>query len=40
MSDDDRPEAPRFIRPKDLDNEERQTLGARIGWTLEAFAWD
>jgi len=40
MSDADKPEAGRFIRPKDLDNENRTTLGAKIGWGLEAFAWD
>ncbi|MBK8839130.1 MAG: lysophospholipid acyltransferase family protein [Hyphomonadaceae bacterium] len=40
MNDDSRPEAGRFIRPVDLDNEQRSTLGAKIGWSLEAFAWD
>ena len=40
MSDADKPEAGRFIRPQDLDNANRTTLGARIAWRLEAFAWD
>jgi hypothetical protein len=40
MSDADKPEAGRFIRPQDLDNAQRTTLGARIGWGFEAFAWD
>jgi len=40
MSDDKQPEAGRFIRPKDLDNAQRTTLGAKIGWGIEAFAWD
>lgn len=40
MSDADKPEAGRFIRPQDLDNAQRTTLGARIGWGIEAFAWD
>ncbi len=40
MSDADKPEAPRFIRPKDLDNQQRNTLANRIGWRIEAFAWD
>ncbi|MDP3494371.1 MAG: lysophospholipid acyltransferase family protein [Hyphomonadaceae bacterium] len=40
MSEADKPEAGRFIRPQDLDNANRTTLGARIGWCLEAFAWD
>ena len=40
MNDADKPEAGRFIRPQDLDNAQRTTLGARIGWGFEAFAWD
>ncbi len=40
MSDDPNTEAGRFIRPKDLDNEQRTTLGAKFGWGVEAFAWD
>ena len=40
MSDADKPEATRFIRPKDLDNSQRTTLANRIGWRIEAFAWD
>ena len=40
MSDTDKPEAARFIRPKDLDNQQRNTLANRIGWRIEAFAWD
>jgi len=30
----------KFVRPKDLDNAERTTLGARIQWRVEALAWD
>ncbi len=37
---DDRSEAGRFIRPRDLDNAQRATLAARIGWRIEALAWD
>ncbi len=37
---EDKPEAGRFVRPQDLDNEQRSTLGAKIGWGIEAFAWD
>ena len=40
MSDSDKPETARFIRPKDLDNQQRNTLANRIGWRIEAFAWD
>lgn len=41
MSDEtDKTSGGRFIRPKDLDNETRTTLGARIQWRLEALAWD
>ena len=40
MSDNAKPDAPRFIRPKDLDNQQRNTLANRIGWRIEAFAWD
>lgn len=40
MSDADKPEAGRFIRPKDLDNDRRTTLVNRIGWRIEALAWD
>lgn len=29
---------PQYIRPKDID--ERSTLGQRIGWRIEAIAWD
>lgn len=37
---EDKPEAGRFVRPQDLDNEQRTTLGAKAGWGIEAFAWD
>lgn len=40
MSDAEKPESTRFIRPKDLDNSQRTTLANRIGWRIEAFAWD
>ena len=40
MTDDNKPEAGRFIRPQDLDNANRTTLGARIGWRIETLAWD
>jgi KDO2-lipid IV(A) lauroyltransferase len=30
----------RFVRPKDLDSEQRATIGARILWRIEAIAWD
>lgn len=40
MSDTESHEPPRFIRPKDLDNERRTTFGAKFVWSLEAFAWD
>jgi KDO2-lipid IV(A) lauroyltransferase len=40
MSETNKHDSGRFIRPKDLDNDQRTTLGARIGWSLEAFAWD
>lgn len=39
-NEDDTPKPGRFIRPKELDHELRQTLGARILWRIEAFAWD
>ena len=39
MSDDSSQQG-RFIRPKDLDNAQRSTLSARIGWRIEALAWD
>jgi KDO2-lipid IV(A) lauroyltransferase len=34
------PDRGRFIRPKDLDNAQRTTFAAKLGWGLEAFAWD
>ena len=37
---DDSSQSGRFIRPKDLDNAQRTTLGAQIGWRIEALAWD
>lgn len=37
---DDSSQPGRFIRPKDLDNAQRTTLAARIGWRIEALAWD
>lgn len=37
---DDNSQPGRFIRPKDLDNAQRTTLAARIGWRVEALAWD
>lgn len=41
MSDSEKtPEAGRFIRPKDLDNAQRTTFGARLAWRIEALAWD
>jgi KDO2-lipid IV(A) lauroyltransferase len=40
MSDKDKPEAARFIRPKDLDNESRNTFANRLAWRIEAIAWD
>jgi KDO2-lipid IV(A) lauroyltransferase len=40
MSDDAKPESGRFIRPKDLDNDQRTTFAARLGWRIEALAWD
>jgi KDO2-lipid IV(A) lauroyltransferase len=33
-------EPDRFIRPVDLDTSWRTTLRARLGWSMEAFAWD
>lgn len=32
------PETDQYIRPKDID--ERSTFGQRLGWRLEAIAWD
>jgi len=29
-----------FSRPKDLDNDQRTTFAARLGWRIEALAWD
>jgi len=29
-----------FLRPKDLDNDQRTTIGARLAWRIEALAWD
>lgn len=41
MSEDaGKSDAGRFVRPKDLDNDNRTTLGARIMWRIEALAWD
>ena len=40
MSDQKKPDGARFIRPKDLDNDQRTTLGARLMWRVEAIAWD
>lgn len=40
MSEGPNEDTVRFIRPKDLDNEERATLAARIGWRIEALLWD
>ncbi len=37
---DDSSQPGRFVRPKDLDNAARTTLGARIAWRIEALAWD
>ncbi|WP_084396023.1 lysophospholipid acyltransferase family protein [Henriciella aquimarina] len=33
-----KPASRQYVRPKDID--ERSTLGQRIGWRLEAIAWD
>ena len=36
----EKPVSGRFIRPKDLDNEQRTTFGARLLWRIESIAWD
>lgn len=35
-----KPPEPRFIRPKDLDSDQRMTFRAKLLWSIEAFVWD
>jgi Kdo2-lipid IVA lauroyltransferase/acyltransferase len=40
LANEEEAEAGRLKRPADLDQEWRQTTGAKIGWSVEAFLWD